>query len=55
MCILFYGFAKMALSVLVKKIFTKNRSDIHYFLTDFSNQQENFDRLAFTSPEKTIN
>ena len=25
-----------AISVLVKKIFTKNRSDVHYFLTDFS-------------------
>ena len=24
-------------SVFVKKIFTKNHSDIHYFLTDFSN------------------
>ena len=25
-----------AISVLVKKIFTKNCSDVHYFLTDFS-------------------
>ena len=25
-----------AISVLVKKIFTKNRSDVHYFLTDFN-------------------
>ena len=25
-----------AIFVLVKKIFTKNRSDVHYFLTDFS-------------------
>ena len=25
-----------AISVLVKKIFTKSRSDVHYFLTDFS-------------------
>ena len=25
-----------AISVLVKKIFAKNRSDVHYFLTDFS-------------------
>ena len=24
-----------AISVLVKKIFTKNRSDVHYFSTDF--------------------
>ena len=23
------------MSVLVKKIFTKNRSDVHYFFTDF--------------------
>ena len=27
-----------AVSVLVKKIFTKNRSDVHYFLTDFRNR-----------------
>ena len=25
-----------AISVLVKKTFTKNRSDVHYFLTDFT-------------------
>ena len=25
-----------AISVLVKKIFTKDRSDIHYFFTDFN-------------------
>ena len=29
-----------AVSVLVKKIFTKNRSDVHYFLTDFSKYAE---------------
>ena len=39
-CLSFYklssGTLVSAISVLVKKIFTKNHSDVHYFLTSFS-------------------
>ena len=31
-----------AVFILVKKIFTKNRSDVHYFLTDFNNGVQGF-------------
>ena len=37
-----------AISVLVKEIFTKNRSDVHYFLTDFSQSRPSGRIVKFT-------
>ena len=41
-----------AVSVLVKKIFAKNRSDIRYFLTDFSTENTNMnDEIDYESDD----
>ena len=40
-----------AISVLVKKTFTKNSSNVHYFLTDFDMVEEVRDPLSYSVSE----